>query len=148
MTEQPEQPLKERLDNGALVYIQNAKGEKIASAYREDPFYVMVGATGKHNLDIDNTPADRLETHWEGFMAACLNHQPTLADTFLDRWNKETVAVPTLAKELDPAVTITFPNIIGYKRSARRYTFADRSAILTFGRGRSHQIRKENPKCP
>lgn len=64
-----EQSLKERLDNGALVYIENAQGERLASAYREDPFYVMVGAKGRHALDIENTPAERLEAHWEYFIS-------------------------------------------------------------------------------
>lgn len=66
------QTMKARLDNGFLVYIENANGERIASCYREDTVYVLVGATGRHELDIANTPADRLEAHWEGFIDACL----------------------------------------------------------------------------
>lgn len=72
--------------------------------------------------------------------------KPSLADTFMVRWEnqKKTVSVSVLAREVDPAVVTTKPKIIGYPRSSWRYTFTDGSAILAYGRGSSHKLRKEN----
>lgn len=155
------QTIKERLDSGALVYVENTKGERVASCFREDPVYVLVGATGKHMLNIDDTPSERLEAHWEGFSKACVDHSDsapakaaepiasdnvvTIADTFIERWNNQTktISVPWLAKSLDVGVKVASLNLSGYPLSGRRYTFSDGSAIIARGRGRSHQVRKE-----